>query len=135
MVEKEVMEGIDSKLDTLIAGQADIAARMTNVESQQRELTQTVRGFNGTPGLVTEVYLLKERLKNHPVTCPYLESSGAQKDDAKQDEKLSESTEEKFVSWKWVVEKMTMPVLTALVLWVLLTLFPQILVHLGSAVK
>lgn len=102
---------IGGKLDTLITGQTSLSTRMQAVENEVAELNRTVRGHNGSPGLVTKVALIQETLKASP---------HVDKPDGKQ-----------FITWQWLVDKATMPVIIACVIWLLLTVLPQLLAHLG----
>lgn len=106
---------IGGKLDTLISGQTSLSTRMQAVEMEVSELNRTVRGHNGSPGLVTKVALIQEALK----VSPHVD-----KPDDKPDGK-------QFITWQWLVDKAAMPVIVAFILWFLLTVLPQILGHIG----
>lgn len=111
----QIYQELDGKLDRLITGQELLVSRVGTMEEQVKELNRTVRGFNGTPGLVTEVSLLKETLNNCYITKknePSLEDNDAE--------------HKQFITWRWVVDKFFVPVVVAVVVWLLLTFIPSV---------
>lgn len=104
---------VEKKLDRILDSQESMRADIS-------ELKRTVRGHNGTPGLVAEVAIIKEKIEDH------LEY--AEKEAERQEKKLVEGRAA-FTN-KLAVETLK-PVVIAFIIWVLLTLIPQFIGHIG----
>jgi hypothetical protein len=136
------MDNIDEKLDLIINSQTKISAkqdemssRLADVESAVSMLDKTVRGSNGTPGLVSTVNVacvkisrleddVKEIKDHHDKDIGGLKVSTS--GDIKK-------TEETVITWRWLVNEFMLPVGLGFLAFVLFQIIPQILEHLGAA--
>lgn len=57
-----------------------------------------------------------ERIQNHEERLQRLEANGV---------KLAQDESESHITWRWLVEKLIAPIVTAGVIWFLLTVLPQ----------
>lgn len=140
MADKEYAE-IISKLDDLLTKQNAMllaqAVINSRVESQERvvsDLSSLVRGGPGITGLVTDIAVIKNMLrdicdsdfckkqKSDAITIPL-------RDNRKDEE------EGKSVSWRWVIDKAIVPVITGFLLWFLLDVLPDLLVYMNTGSK
>jgi hypothetical protein len=99
------------KMDTVIIGQSVMNARLSELESKVTALTETVRGSAGYSGLVADVEVIKNTLAKQP-------SCGDEKPD--------------LLTFRWLREKLLVPVVLAMLLWLLLTFIPNTWAHMGS---
>lgn len=90
-----------------------------------KELTRTIRGYNGTPGMFTRLELIKQSVDNLSETIERINERGC--DYARQesyprggDPHLQsgkpESAEKQSITFQWLVEKLTVPVLVAVII-------------------
>jgi len=119
------------KLDKVIAGQTEMTTaqatmllRLEALEKRVEELYMTVRGHNGTPGMVTEMAVIKTTLSQ---ALAEREKDCNCKDDDDDDDKKDggekrSSTEEK------VMDKLAWPLATTFLFWVLYDILPKVLV-------
>lgn len=114
---EKAQSNLEVYLEVRITG---LQERLTVVEKSVDELTRTLRGFNGTPGLITDVALIKEAVR------------AKKGNDEAGNEDEGEEDDSGGVTWRWLVEKVGLPVITAFVLWFLLTILPDLLQHLGG---
>ncbi len=84
--------------------------RLDDLEDQVTDLSHTVRGVNGTPGLVTEVALIRQQLAGL--------SPGVDKD---KDPKSKSDT-----ALMWAMDKLVVPAVTAIILWLLFQAIPHV---------
>lgn len=126
----EVISQENAALKIQVAG---VNSRVENTESSVKELVRTVRGFNGTAGLVTEVALLKETMcRCFEDTANSAAASKSAEESKKELEDHKRDAEDDFVSWKWVRDKLGLPIILGFLTWFLLTILPRILEHLGG---
>jgi hypothetical protein len=133
----ELFRIVNSKLDTVIATQAAVDSRLENLEKQAGETTRTLRGFNGTPGLVTQVAVLESTVKavpcikaGHPpcednAKPAHLPAPNSQGDGGR-------GASSTYISWQWAAEKLIVPVMVTFVAWFLFTILPQWFQHLSN---
>jgi uncharacterized coiled-coil protein SlyX len=115
---------ITAQFDTLEERMDGKFKHLIQQQAQQNEslekLNRTVRGHNGTPGLVTQVALLNERIENLKQEVDE-ESAG---------EKPAEDEEEKGAVRWGMVGKFVIPIVASFLTWLLITVLPEVLVHL-----
>jgi len=111
-----------------------------------KELTRTLRGHNGTPGVITEITLMRSELKNaigqiadiNQNGCRFGRDKSHQDIDVKsiiktvrdEDSKLKDSSSD-AVTWKWLREKFAVPIILAIIIGVI-NLIPLIVKALES---
>jgi len=107
----ELFRIVNSKLDTVIATQAAVDSRLENLEKQAGETTRTLRGFNGTPGLVTQVAVLESTVKavpcikaGHPPCEDNAKAAHQAAPNSQGDGGRGASST--YVSWQWAAEKL-----------------------------
>jgi hypothetical protein len=125
----ELYKEISAKLDVVIGGQASSAVRLQSVEDQVSELYRTVRGFNGTPGIVTEVALLREAV-NSQKESPNL-------DKVENHEGAGKTDEAKFVSFRWIIDtasNLAFPIVVAFLIWFFASFVPTVWSHVSPVV-
>jgi len=114
------------KLDKVIAGQVEMSTsqatmmlRLEALEKRVEELYVTVRGYNGTPGLVTDVAVIKMT-----VSQALAEKDKTDKDDDGEggEKRDNPSTEEK------IMDKLAWPLVTTFLFWVLYDILPKVIV-------
>lgn len=117
-------QSVLGKLDDIIERQTDVVSRITRVEAavsrlpdverEVLELKNTVRGFNGHPGLVADVYYMKNRMMElHPA--------------GGDSEKKKDRDQSQFVSWQWVIDKVSVPLIMGFLFWILFDVLPKLL--------
>ena len=106
--------------------------RFRGQSKQIEELTQTVRGYNGTPGVMERLGKIETNQENQNKMI----ADQSKTIDAihllltpKQEEDKKGLTKDQLAA---MVLGLAKPIITAVIIWVLLTLFPQLLVHLGT---
>jgi hypothetical protein len=122
---------IEEKLDEVLANQLvskhiheELLRRLTELENNFGEMNRTVRGFNGTPGLVTEVGVIKERVDHLSIECSEKKKIGK---DASLDK-----AEDNVITFKWIVSELAMPLALGFAAYLLFNLVPQIIGHFGG---
>lgn len=114
---------MDKKIDDLSTGQSEINARVNDLDKQVTGLVHTVRGSNGTVGLVTQVAVIQTKLdsileiKQAAPAMPVVNPSG----------------DKDKVTWSYLVDKVILPVSVSALLWFLLTLLPKIIGSLNES--
>lgn len=135
----DLYQDIVRKLDTVILGQSDLKSNQARLEANQEalaetldevkadvtEITHTVRGHNGTPGLVAEVAVIKQSLEHYRKDCD---------DDQAEGDKDRETAEKSFLSKDWLLDKFTYVALAMFVFFIL-EFMPQLFGHLAEAVS
>lgn len=113
--------------------------RFDELSGQVAELARTVRGFNGTPGLTQEMervkYLMQDvapkvnELYQWLIAERALAAAGVKKEaPATTDETEKPLTRGKLAM---ILLELSKPIVTAVVIWLLLTFFPALFGHLG----
>jgi hypothetical protein len=125
----EQYQDIVRKLDTVITGQQELGSSQLRLQMSQQaltesmvslkqtvnELTGTVRGTNGYPGLVAEVAIIKQ-------------SIGQYRHELEGD---SSKDKKEFLSKEWLLDKLVY-IAVALLLYFLLDVMPELFATLGS---
>lgn len=120
--EEEFRNYVTFMLDKIVETQGDMSQNIA-------ELNRTVRGKNGTPGLVTSVEVVKtkvdalEKSLHTHVTTAESDKRGAAPADP-------EKTQRDFMN-KIIVEN-GKPIVLAFVIWILLTVLPQVVSQIGN---
>lgn len=115
-----------------------------------KELTRTLRGHNGTPGMITEITLMRSELKNameqiveiNQYGCRFgrdknhqdLDVKGIIKAVMEEETKNKETSKDNLsdvVTWKWLREKFAVPIILAIIIGVI-NLIPLIVKALDS---
>lgn len=107
---------LEDRLDTRFD---DLEHRQTRLEESISILDRTIRGHNGSPGMLTDLALLKEKVE---LKCDEITEK-------------SEKPENGSVSWVYVRDKAMLPIITAFAIWLLLTVLPNVVAHLGIGAK
>ena len=94
-------------------------SRVGQLESRMDSLTNTVRGHNGTPGLVAQVAKIETKL-DMVLGLEHKPTPEKPKED------------KNSVTWSTMAEKVILPIGVSAVLWFMLTILPQIVVMLGE---
>jgi hypothetical protein len=128
MDNNESFQVIMSKLDRVIQAQAETNSRLGMLEEEVGELRRTIRGYNGTPGMVTELAVLQESLKNFQAGKNL---SGGSDLSPVVDKAVAEVKAERknFLTYEYVLDK-AMNIGMAFLVWILLTVLPDIISHL-----
>lgn len=124
---------MDSKLDQVIEGQAGIDNRLSAVEERTKSLDRAVRGNNGDKGLVTQVALIQAAVDRMESDLYDINNgNGNSKKKSKKDKEEDEEGNGVSVTWSWVRDKLSAPIIIAVILWLLTVILPQVLVHIGD---
>jgi hypothetical protein len=135
---------IMDRLNTIVRSTDAMEKRLESVEDSVVELGRTIRGHNGTEGLVTKMAVLstsvdivvKNDLEREKQLCELADSvneikaelgiiSVTHKKDEESKDKIG-SVIESSKKMPWYVDKIFSPVIVAIVLWFLFTLIPHI---------
>lgn len=122
----KLVMGMDSKIDDLTKGQANLDARMETVEESVNDLVKTVRGSDGSNGLVTEVAVIRAKLESSLIIQNAHEQSTAQV------EEKSKVVDKDRVTWSYLIDKLIFPIGVSGLLWFLLTVLPKWIEHTGA---
>lgn len=106
--------------------------RINELISEVKELTRTLRGFNGTPGLVTEFALLRHQVTSTVEEIKRINEKGCnhhlqegldspEKKEVKEAKKDNESNDN--VTFKWFREKLLVPLILTFVISAIQMLF------------
>lgn len=113
------MDTIDTKLERILAAQVQLESRLSDIEDSVDELQRALKGSGASHGLITDVALLKHESA----------SRGAAPDPPPC---LPEPGKGGPLTLPYVFEKFGIPLLLAFLVWVLLTILPNILSFIGS---
>jgi len=90
--------------------------------SEVKELTRTLRGHNGTPGLLTEFALYRKDVQDLTKKVDDLNTNGCNfmlkagdKYPKQSYEKIESSIEKQAPTFKWLTEKFAVPIIVALI--------------------
>lgn len=94
-------ESVNRELEIIIDAKiAPLYEVIAEVRDGQKELERAIRGHNNTPGLITEIALLKRDQAN---------------------------ATDKVISWAWLRDKAAVPVFTGFIMWFLFGVLPGLL--------
>lgn len=117
------------ELQKLNDGQEYIGKRIDSVDKTVESLVKTVRGFNGTPGLVTQVVTLQTNID--VISKEVTELKNCINKDNKCDDDSGGKEKPQTLSKAWLLDKFEYLALAFLV-WFLLEILPRILQFLDS---
>jgi len=107
--------------------------RINELIDETKELNRTLRGFNGTPGLVTQFALLSAQVGSIADDVRHMNDNGCnyiarekippkgsdptlQDSPEKSVNNVSAEIEEHAITFRWLVEKLTVPIAVAIVI-------------------
>ena len=91
-----------------------------NEENWRDERAWRVTISSAMHGFDQRLFALEPKSSINPPTQPLPQSP------------LDEQLEKKVVTWKWITDKLAAPVIVAVVIFLLINLFPQIIAHLAN---
>lgn len=114
--------------------------RFADQDAQIAELTRSLRGFNGTPGVMERLASMETRLSNTETIAKEINSKIEQllnqpktaPAEAKQKPDDNKTDDDKPLTknqLSGMVVKFMGPVATAVIIWALLTFFPSVMAH------
>lgn len=98
--------------------ETNMERRFKGLEDDVGEVIRTIRGFNGTQGLVTTVELMRQNLDSLKKEHEREIKTDHGRPDTKQ--------LERYVSFPWLMDKFGVPVITAILIWLILTFVPSV---------
>lgn len=133
------LDAIEEKLDVIINNQAvmnvkqdEMSRRLGDVEGAVSALDKTVRGSNGTPGLVSSVSVNTTRVDR---LVKDVDELAKRRDHDMAAGKTEKKDDDDTVTWKWLVNELVLPIGLGFLAFVLFQVLPQILGHMGSGAQ
>lgn len=113
-----LLKSTDVKLEAVLTNIGTIGEKITNLEATVGDLNRTVRGYNGTPGLITILEIVKKDVEANKAAIVQHKID---------EEKLDAVKERRTLTWKWLVESLGTPVVISIIVWLLLTVVPTVM--------
>jgi hypothetical protein len=100
---------------------------LNQVKEMAEENNRTLRGSNGNQGLVSEVHVLAQSMEN----C--LAALNCQVDGRDGNSGTGKDEDNKPLTFRYLFDKLAVPVVVAVSTWLLVDILPQIIAHLSAA--
>jgi hypothetical protein len=82
--------------------------------AEVKELTRTLRGYNGCPGLLTEFALLRRDLQQVAAEIARVNAEGCNYRQKEGD--VNKTLEDRAPTFKWVREKLAVPIIVSMII-------------------